>query len=702
MRKVTTYLTLGTFILATFVLGAGYWLEQTVEKQLVAGLQEDLTTLRDSNVATLREWMKSQERIATLTANEPEAREAAVALIEVAEQGQLKPEALFFHPLQETLREIVAPTIQYWEFKEFVLLANDVVVASARQKDLGRVLRPEARGQLERMEGEGSILGRPQFHEDWEGDRKVAMWVASPIFDRLGHMRGAFAFRIDPREAFTKLLQTSQYGVSGETYAFDLQGLMLSGSRFEPQLRKVGLLGKDEASPLRIQVREPGLDLSREGATALRKEGPLTEAVRGVIALSESGEASQEGHNTSGYFGYRGVPVVGAWTWLPDYEFGVTTEIDQAEAYASLSAIQNGTRALFLILVVSAFSLVVASGVISRLQKRAERGERLGQYTLLRKLGEGGMGAVYEARHALLRRPTAIKVIRPENIDSRTRQRFEREVQATAQLCHPNTIAVYDYGRTSAGVFYYAMEFLAGIDLHNLVAKDGPLPENRVRYILEQVLGSIAEAHEHGMVHRDIKPPNIMVCRRGGIADLVKVLDFGLVKDVRADDGFTMENALTGTPHYMAPEAITETDRVDGRTDLYAVGAVGYFLLAGRQLFNGPTAMAVLTKQISDSPPQPSLDSRYPVSAGFEAFLMTCLEKDQANRPASAQEALSTLRHLPQEGEPWTQEDAQKWWDDHQDLHTQPQSVVESLVPTVEIDVSGRESLVRPSEAPFT
>jgi serine/threonine protein kinase len=243
------------------------------------------------------------------------------------------------------------------------------------------------------------------------------------------------------------------------------------------------------------------------------------------------------------------------------------------------------------------------------------------------------------------------------------------------------------------------MEFLAGIDLHNLVAKDGPLPEHRVRYILEQVLGSIAEAHEHGMVHRDIKPPNIMLCRRGGIADLVKVLDFGLVKDVRADDGFTMENALTGTPHYMAPEAITETDRVDGRTDLYAVGAVGYFLLAGRQLFNGPTAMAVLTKQISNSPPHPSLDSRYPVSAGFEAFLMNCLEKDQVRRPASAREALRTLTRLPQEGEPWTQEVAQKWWDDHQELHAQPQSVVDSIVPTVEIDVSARDSPMGPSEA---
>lgn len=692
MKRTTTYLTLGTLALAGFVLGAGFWLERIVESQLINGLQEDLTTLRDSNVATLREWMKSQERIATLTANEPEARETALELIEVAESGELRSEALFFHPLQERLRTIVAPTIEYWEFEEFILLANDVVIASTNQKDLGRVLRPEARDQLQRLEGEGSILGRPQLHEDWDDERRVAMWVASPIFDRLGRMRGAFAFRIDPSEAFTKLLQTSQYGQSGETYAFDAAGLMLSGSRFEAQLRRAGLLKSGEGSPLRVQVREPGVDLNQERATRLRWEGPLTEAVRGAISLAEGGADLQVSHNTTGYLAYRGVEVVGAWTWLADYEFGITTEIDRTEAYRSLSAIRNGTRALFLVLVIAALSLVVASRVISRLQKRAERGERLGQYTLLRKLGQGGMGAVYEARHALLRRPTAIKVIRPESIDDRTRARFEREVQATAQLCHPNTIAVYDYGRTREGVFYYAMEFLGGIDLHNLVVKVGPLPESRVRYILEQVLGSVAEAHESGMVHRDIKPPNIMLCQRGGIADLVKVLDFGLVKDVRADDGFTMENALTGTPHYMAPEAVTETDRVDGRTDLYAIGAVGYFLLVGRQLFNGPSAMAVLTKQMSDAPPRPSHDSHYPVSVGFEAFLMRCLEKDQEERPASAREALRTLRGLPPQSEPWTQEVAQKWWDEHQDLIAQPQSMGASVVPTVEIDVSARES----------
>src|SRR5690606_10252828 len=172
-----------------------------------------------------------------------------------------RSEALFFHPLQERLRSIVAPTIEYWEFEEFILLANDVVIASTNQKDLGRVLRPEARDQLQRLEGEGSILGRPQLHEDWDDERRVAMWVASPIFDRLGRMRGAFAFRIDPSEAFTKLLQTSQYGQSGETYAFDAAGLMLSGSRFEAQLRRAGLLKSGEGSPLRVQVREPGVDL---------------------------------------------------------------------------------------------------------------------------------------------------------------------------------------------------------------------------------------------------------------------------------------------------------------------------------------------------------------------------------------------------------------------------------------------------------
>src|SRR5262249_32486732 len=239
------------------------------------------------------------------------------------------------------------------------------------------------------------------------------------------------------------------------------------------------------------------------------------------------------------YRDYRGVLSIGAWKWLPEYGFGVATEVDVADAFRPLYVLRRAIWILLGLLVLSAGAVLCSMIVIARQQRRVEKAEKaikqLGQYTREEKIGEGGMGAVYRARHAFLRRPTAVKMLSTENVTEEALARFEREVQLTSRLNHPNTIAVYDYGRTPEGVFYYAMEFLQGIDLEDLVEKYGPLPEGRVVRILEQVCGSLAEAHDVGLIHRDIKPANIILSRRAGISDFAKVLDFGLVKAADTD-----------------------------------------------------------------------------------------------------------------------------------------------------------------------
>jgi tRNA A-37 threonylcarbamoyl transferase component Bud32 len=207
------------------------------------------------------------------------------------------------------------------------------------------------------------------------------------------------------------------------------------------------------------------------------------------------------------------------------------------------------------------------SQTVHGLRKTVRNITKLGQYTLEQKLGEGGMGVVYRASHAMLRRPTAVKLLLPDRTDKAALARFEREVRRTAMLTHPNTVTVYDYGRTTDGVFYYAMELLEGLTLEQIVEIDGPQPAERVIHLLDQAAASLAEAHDAGLIHRDVKPSNILVVDRGGIADLVKVLDFGLVKDVRpgassedtASVALTQEKAITGTPLYMAPESLTST-----------------------------------------------------------------------------------------------------------------------------------------------
>ena len=249
---------------------------------------------------------------------------------------------------------------------------------------------------------------------------------------------------------------------------------------------------------------------------------------------------------------------------------------------------------------IATIACTLVSGVIYGLRREVRTALQVGQYRLEHKLGEGGMGVVYRAQHALLKRPTAIKLLPPDKAGATTIARFEREVRLTARLTHPNTVTIFDYGHTPDGLFYYAMELLDGASLAEIVRADGPQPAGRVIHVLSGIAGALEEAHSVGLIHRDIKPSNVILCERGGRADVPKLLDFGLVKDVgaTADVGLTRESDITGTPLYMAPEALTSPGDVDARSDIYAVGAVGYFLVTGQHVFTGRTVAEVLGHQM--------------------------------------------------------------------------------------------------------
>ncbi len=308
--------------------------------------------------------------------------------------------------------------------------------------------------------------------------------------------------------------------------------------------------------------------------------------------------------------------------------------------------------------VVAAVAASLLSWVLFGLRTAIRDARRLGQYTLVERLGGGGMGEVYRAKHAFLRRPTAVKLLPSSRPGDRSLVRFEREVQLTASLVHPNTIRIFDYGRTADGVFYYAMELLEGGDLDSVVDVDGPQSAARTIHIGAQVASSLAEAHAVGLVHRDIKPENILLCSKG-VPDFAKVLDFGLVLDVERA-GQEEQGLIVGTPAFISPEAIARPDDVGPASDVYSLGCVLYFLLTGEFVFEGESVTELCARHLADIPAPPSSRTEQPIPPALERLVLACLEKEPAARPESASALRTAL--LACDAPPWTEADAHAWW----------------------------------------
>jgi serine/threonine-protein kinase len=309
--------------------------------------------------------------------------------------------------------------------------------------------------------------------------------------------------------------------------------------------------------------------------------------------------------------------------------------------------------------VLAAFFFVARS---QNLASSIEEVAQLGRYKLGRKLGEGGMGAVYEAEHTLLARRAAIKILNagPDRAD--LLERFEREVRFTAMLTHPNTISIYDYGRSESGAFYYAMEHIDGVDLDTLIDRWGPISVERVLHILIQASGSLAEAHEAGLIHRDVKPANIMLSMPGGVPDVVTIVDFGLVRELNNDEAkLTADDELLGTPLYMAPEAMKKSSaELDARADIYSLGATAYYLLTGQDSVPGGSASEVMSQRNSGAY-TPIEQHGVAIPSGVRDLVQRCMSEDPAQRPQTARSVLIEVEAL-QHNHPWDRARAEAYW----------------------------------------
>jgi hypothetical protein len=723
-------------LLALLVGGVGWWADHRLRQTIQQELRGDLQSTLDANVTALEIWMENQKRLAAALADEPRFKAAALELFEQsaagitnrAAFGELSRQLIGRERLGERLRmlgygmaqlvgtnlTIIADTgfgrgrqgVPVFEelqskYQELFASGEPILITPFKLKPPENLRRPPMRSgerQPPFKFGQGREgTNAPAFRRREPPPPRdfTVMQVAAPVKDDRGQTRGALSLILNPDAEFTRILSVARSGESGETFAFDAEGLMISKSRFDEQLKQLKVLkdAPEAVSALTLTLRDPGGDLTQgfEAGTNTTTS-PLIHMVEQAI---EGGGAGVE---VEPFRDYRGVPTVGAWRWLPKYGFGAGTKLDAREAYRPLRLVRSIFLILFLLLVLSALVILLFSilQVVwrRRLTEAELKARQLGQYQLSDKIGSGGMGVVYKAHHALLRRETAIKLLLPERADRDAIARFEQEVRLTCRLTHPNTIQVFDYGHTPDGIFYYAMEYLDGLNLHDLVHRYGAQPEERVVHILRQICESLTEAHSVGLIHRDIKPANVFLCDRGGVPDIVKVLDFGLVKRVSAEPGQPVvtelpgADGIVGTPNFIAPEAIKDCNQSDVRSDLYSLGALGYCLLTGWEVFDGDSIAELCEKHVHEAPIPPGKRVGKDFDPALESILLRCLEKEPAARPQSARELAQSLATC-RLAEEWTIERRAAWWAGHR------QASIASTRPAIAFAPSEVEKTVR-------
>jgi tRNA A-37 threonylcarbamoyl transferase component Bud32 len=658
------YLAIGAILATSLLLVVAFLIDYSV-----ASFQDQLRRaafreILDAKAMGLDIWMTSEKTVVESWCRSQRLRELAEQLVRQATAPVGLDTDVARSPLHDQLREelqaIAGTEVKYavWD-RRFVTIADwssdDSVLGQGVTRFGATVLSATFDGELQLLH-----LGTDDLITKDYPSRlaKPRIAVISPFRDSRGTVIAALMVYDLPRfEIVDKIFRAAQLSELSETYAFNKDGVLLSESRFNDQLRALGLIPNqpNSHSSKVVVLRDPGGDLTTgyRSKEALSTQ-PLTKMARHAVS-------GQDGVDLKGYRNYLGVPVVGAWRWLDDYGFGIATEVRADEMEPGLKTFVIGSWIGFGILAASMAVTVSSFYSIQRLRRQVGKHYSVGQHTLEEQIGEGGMGKVFRARHASLKRPTAVKLLRPELLDQESISRFAREAQVASQLSHPNTVDIYDYGVTADGLFYFVMEYIEGLSLTQLVQSSGPLPASRTVYLLKQACGSLSEAHAKGLVHHDIKPQNIMVFCPGGKPDVVKVLDFGLAKNVDTSKSrqITKSGMLAGTPGYIAPERLQNPKGADARGDIYSVGAVAFYMLTGREVFQGNSVAEILLEVISKPVARPSAYVELPPA--LDQLIVDCLAKTPDLRPQSMAELLSLLDRL--DGlEPWTEDQARLWW----------------------------------------
>jgi hypothetical protein len=666
LRRRTRLLKLAVvaIILASCFASLWYATHQTIRDKLRSNVEHQLRTVLNADVAAVEIWLEKQKQTADHWADHPQVRASLSELARLSVDEKMTTSQLEATPQHAAFLQAIGPLLARQEVDFVGVFGRDGHgIAKCPEPRVSDVYWSSRGAALISPCFQGETVFMPTFRQGSnvvggasEDPQSAAVSVVAPVRGEDGDVVAAMQIVMDIDREFATLLSVARLGETGESFAFDERGVVLNNLSNEEILRNTGLIPEDRNASLHLQLRDPGVDLRTD---AQSKDEQATRPLCKVPAIAI---ANGDAVDTSGYRNYLGARVVGAARWLPHYGFGVATEVDHDEAYAPLQPLTwlfSGAFGLFVCSVIVAALMAMKNYWLGR-QMCEER--NLGQYTLGELIGEGGMAKVYRAIHARLRRPTAVKLIEGAEAGEEMVARFEREAQLASELTHPNTIQIYDYGQTEEGVFYIAMEYLPGLTLAELISREGPLPASRAVSVLRQVCDSLAEAHSKGLIHRDIKPANIMLCERGGQYDFVKVLDFGLAKNLGPQGlDLTGKQELTGTPLYMAPERICRSHPVGARSDIYALGTVAFYLLTGENLFDGESSTGIIYRVVNEQPRSPSEAVAFDIPEKLDELILCCLAKDPVDRPASIAVVSEVLESVALEL-PWTQADAKRAW----------------------------------------
>jgi len=661
-RLVRLRLTLALAIIASTVVlvAIGYGTYSAVERSLYGLRAATLNSILDAQSKTLEVWIADQVIAIQRLARNRQVREQVAALVAIAAPPGTTPEQYCASPVRRPLVAELDDAFAGTGAVDFNIVdRSGRIVASSFREYCGLSLRPEL---LEREFNSVFAGGTLFVHPSHESERlaeqpahlplsRPVIWVETPVTDARGEIIAAISVGQFAEQQFTAILAAARGGETAEVYAFDRRGQMLSESRFTSELVRRGILSAGESAMLLLTVRPPDAP-----------SGALTQLAESAIADAKAGET--RGMLVEPYVGYYGHDVVGAWRWLPAYEMGIAVEIDADEAYAPLHVLRIAFGTVFGALVLAVVVALASWFSAAKLRGKMSEQRRLGPYLLGERIGEGGIANVYLAQHELLKRPTAVKLLKSIRSTDEIVARFEREAKLASQLSHPNMVEIFDYGRAPGGVLYYAMEYLEGATVGELVARGGPMPVPRVIHLLRQVCTGLAEAHGKGLVHRDISATNIMVCRYGGEYDFVKILDFGLVKSiVRGENSQTITRTLRliGTPLYMAPERLRDPADVDARADIYAVGAVAFVMLTGEKMFASGDELSLTSCVLNETPRRVRDVARQPVPRELDELIAACLAKRREDRPRRITDLIAVLDALSRTT-PWSQRDAEAAW----------------------------------------